>query len=98
VVFLSRHIVTRPPHFALPKQALEAIQMIQKMVRDRGGEIPQGVRKQDLDQVYKRVKDSLSKPVRSPNGTARPLLPSFPCDAWDLMAEDLPALPTVQAA
>ena len=43
---------------------MSAIKAISKMVRDHNGEIPQGVRKQDLDQVYKRVKDTLAKPVR----------------------------------
>lgn len=64
---IAGHIVTQPLHSATPNQALEAIRMIMKMVRERNGEIPQGVRKQDLDQVYKRVKDSLSKPVRPPS-------------------------------
>jgi hypothetical protein len=67
-------------HYASPTQALEAIQSIMKIVRERNGEIPQGVRKQDLDQVYKRVKDSLSKPVRSLNGlSSRLVMPSLEC-------------------
>mmetsp|Transcript_39884 Transcript_39884/g.122807 ORF Transcript_39884/g.122807 Transcript_39884/m.122807 type:complete len:177 (+) Transcript_39884:39-569(+) len=45
-------------------EALEAIKAIIKLIREHGNEIPQGVRKQDLDQVYKRVQPNLSKPVR----------------------------------
>ena len=45
-------------------EAVDAVSNIIKLIRQNGNEIPQGIRKQDLDQVYKRVKPSLGKEAR----------------------------------
>eukprot|EP00308_Calcidiscus_leptoporus_P017862 CAMPEP_0119380424 /NCGR_PEP_ID=MMETSP1334-20130426/56951_1 /TAXON_ID=127549 /ORGANISM="Calcidiscus leptoporus, Strain RCC1130" /LENGTH=184 /DNA_ID=CAMNT_0007400249 /DNA_START=9 /DNA_END=563 /DNA_ORIENTATION=+ len=45
-------------------EAMVAINALTKMVKENGMEIPEGVRKMDLDQVYKRVKPNLGKNVR----------------------------------
>merc|ERR1719201_2818312 len=45
-------------------EAKEAVVALIKLIRANGNEIPEGVRKQDLDQVYKRVKDNLGKDTR----------------------------------
>ena len=45
-------------------EAIAAIKALTKLVKENGMEIPQGIRKQDLDQVYKRVKPQLGKEAR----------------------------------
>ena len=45
-------------------EAEEAIDALIKLIRENGTEIPEGVRKMDLDQVYRAQKDKLTKPAR----------------------------------
>merc|ERR1719336_2766936 len=45
-------------------ESMQAIEALAKMVL-QNGDIPEGVRKMDLDQVYKRVKPNLGKQARS---------------------------------
>lgn len=45
-------------------EAEEAIRNLIKLIRVNGNEIPEGVRKMDLDQVYRIVKPKLSKEAR----------------------------------
>ena len=42
-------------------EATEAIEALIKLIYENGVEIPEGVRKMDLDQVYKTVKGKLGK-------------------------------------
>lgn len=46
------------------EEATAAVDALFKLVIENGGEIPEGVRKQDLDQVYKTVKPRLGKAAR----------------------------------
>ena len=45
-------------------EAVEAIDKLIKLIAENGFEIPEGVRKMDLDQVYKNVKPKLDKDAR----------------------------------
>ena len=45
-------------------EATEAINALIKLIYENGNEIPEGVRKMDLDQVYKNVKGKLAKETR----------------------------------
>ena len=45
-------------------EATEAIEALIKLIYENGKEIPEGVRKMDLDQVYKNVKGKLAKETR----------------------------------
>jgi len=45
-------------------EALEAVQALGKLIKENGFQIPEGVRKQDLDQVYLMVKPKLGKDAR----------------------------------
>lgn len=45
-------------------EATEAIESLIKLIVNNGMEIPEGVRKQDMDQVYRTVKDKLQKDTR----------------------------------
>merc|ERR1719201_1418211 len=45
-------------------EALEAIQGLVNLIGKNGNEIPEGVRKQDMDQVYKTVQGKLAKDTR----------------------------------
>ena len=45
-------------------EALDAIQALVTLIIKNGKEIPEGVRKQDLDQVYKTVQGKLAKETR----------------------------------
>lgn len=47
------------------EEATEAIGALLKLINANGFEIPEGVRKMDLDQVYKAVQPKLSKGARS---------------------------------
>jgi len=46
------------------KEAVDAMEALYKLIKENGYEVPEGIRKQDLDQVYKRIKDSLGKDSR----------------------------------
>ena len=46
------------------EEALAAINSLIELVYKNGKEIPEGVRKQDMDQVYKTVQAKLDKPTR----------------------------------
>jgi len=46
------------------QEAVEAVTNLFKLIQKNGLEIPEGVRKMDLDQVYKTVKPRLSKDAR----------------------------------
>ena len=46
------------------EEALTAIRGLFKLIQSNGNEIPQGVRKQDMDQVFTRVKPKLGKQSR----------------------------------
>ena len=46
------------------EEATVAVDALFKLVIENGGEIPEGVRKMDLDQVYKTVKPKLGKTAR----------------------------------
>ena len=48
-------------------EATEAIEALIKLIYENGNEIPEGVRKMDLDQVYKNVKGKLAKETRRPS-------------------------------
>ena len=45
-------------------EAKDAIQALTKLIYANGVEIPEGVRKMDLDQVYKSQKEKLAKDTR----------------------------------
>ena len=45
-------------------ESVEAIESLAKMVMENRGEIPEGARKMDLDQVYKKIKPNLGKTAR----------------------------------
>jgi len=45
-------------------EALDAIQGLVNLIIKNGNEIPEGVRKQDMDQVYKVVQGKLQKETR----------------------------------
>ena len=45
-------------------EAVAAMKALTQLIRDNGGEIPEGVRKQDLDQIYQIVKPNLEKDAR----------------------------------
>ena len=46
------------------EEAITAIRALFKLIQANGNEIPQGVNKQDMDQVYKRVQPKLGKNAR----------------------------------
>ena len=45
-------------------EATEAIKALGKLIADNGYEVPEGIRKMDLDQVYKTVQGNLQKETR----------------------------------
>ena len=45
-------------------EATEAINSLIKLIAQNGNEIPEGIRKMDLDQVYKTVQGNLQKDTR----------------------------------
>jgi hypothetical protein len=45
-------------------EAVAAMRALTQLIKENGGEIPEGVRKQDLDQIYQIVKPNLEKDAR----------------------------------
>ena len=50
--------------FSRTQEATEAIIALEKLIYSNGYEIPEGIRKMDLDQVYKTVQGKLQKTTR----------------------------------
>ena len=45
-------------------EAVAAMRALTQLIKENGGEIPEGVRKQDLDQIYTTIKPNLEKDAR----------------------------------